>query len=87
MNRPFITFDPKHTGLPLRPANTKERNASDVELCCFKGKTILYFTGSDQVVAGDLQRATYEGTPKDLFAEFFPAKAEVDPVPPKHSGN
>lgn len=70
--RPFITFDMNHTHAPLRPANVKEVNASDVELCEWpKGKTFIYFTGSDQQYAGDLQYATYEGTPKDLLESFF----------------
>jgi len=71
VNRPFVTFDPQRTGLPLRPAKVTERNASDAELCYFDGKTIVYFTGSDQQVGGDLQWATYDGSPARLFASFF----------------
>ena len=48
-------FDSKHKNIPLINPSIGESNASDVELCYFQGKTILYFTGSDQSTAGDLQ--------------------------------
>ncbi len=70
-DRPFVTFDPKHKNLPLLKPEVVESNASDVELCYYKGKTIIYFTGSDQSTAGDLQTAEYAGTPAQLFAHFF----------------
>ncbi len=85
-NRPFVTFDPQRTGLPLRPEQAKECNASDAELCYFDGRTIVYFTGSDQQVGGDLQWATYDGTPRELLEAFFPSDAGVDRVPPNHQG-
>ena len=36
--RAFLTFDPTHDHLPLRPPELKEDNASDAELCEWKGK-------------------------------------------------
>jgi len=69
--RSFITFDPSHRNIPLIKPDIGESNASDVELCYFNGKTIIYFTGSDQTTAGDLQWATYDGTPGQLFECFF----------------
>jgi alpha-L-fucosidase len=69
--RSFVTFDPSHKNIPLIRPDIGESNASDVELCCFNGKTIIYFTGSDQTTAGDLQWATYDGTPEQLFEYFF----------------
>ena len=69
--RPFLTFDRTRKNLPLRPPDLHETNASDAELCYFRGKTIVYFTGSDQQVAGDLQWAEFEGTPRQLFEHFF----------------
>ena len=69
--RSFITFDSSHKNIPLIKPGISESNASDVELCYYKGKTILYFTGSDQTTAGDLQWATYDGTPRQLFEYFF----------------
>lgn len=69
--RPFVTFDPARGNLPLRPTAARETNASDAELCYFDGRTIVYFTGSDQQVAGDLQWATFEGTPRQLLEHYF----------------
>lgn len=76
--RPFLTFDRSHDHLPLRPPHLVETNASDAELCYFRGQTIVYFTGSDQQVAGDLQWATFDGTPRELFERFF-ADLPADP--------
>ncbi len=69
--RAFITFDSTHQNIPLIDPAISETNASDVELCYFDKKTILYFTGSDQTTAGDLQWASYNGTPRQLFEYFF----------------
>lgn len=70
-DRIFITFDPSHNKIPLHPPEVRECNASDVELCCFNGKTIIYFTGGDQHSCGDLQWGTYDGSMKELFEYFF----------------
>ena len=70
-DRPFLTFDRSKKNLPLRPPALEEKNASDAEVCYFRGKTLVYFTGSDQQVAGDLQRAEFAGTPRELFESFF----------------
>lgn len=85
-SRPFVSFDPAHRNIPLLDPAVMENNASDVELCYYKGKTILYFTGSDQTTAGDLQWATYDGTPRALFAHFFTKETESAAVP-THQGN
>ncbi|HZZ43403.1 MAG TPA: hypothetical protein VFE58_10740 [Tepidisphaeraceae bacterium] len=69
--RAFLKFDPTHDHIPLRPAQVKEDNASDAELCYWKGKTYILFTGSDQQYAGDLQWAEFDGTPRELFEGFF----------------
>ena len=69
--RSFVTYDPSHKNIPLISPDISENNASDVELCYYNGKTILYFTGSDQTTAGDLQWAVYDGTPEQLFEYFF----------------
>ncbi len=86
VDRPFVTFDPSHKNIPLINPEVTENNASDVELCYFKGQTILYFTGSDQTTAGDLQWATYDGTPRALFEHFFeglPAPAAAPAAGPQ----
>lgn len=85
-SRPFVTFDPSIRNIPLIDPGTPESNASDAELCYFKGQTILYFTGSDQTTAGDLQWATYEGTPAELFEHFF-ANREAAVQTPVHEGD
>lgn len=82
--RSFVTFDSSHKNIPLIKPDISESNASDVELCYYKGKTILYFTGSDQTTAGDLQWATYDGTPRQLFEYFFNDPEKKIAVPPGH---
>lgn len=85
--RPFVTFDSSHKNIPLIKPDISESNTSDVELCYFKGKTILYFTGSDQTTAGDLQWATFDGTPQKLFEQFFNDPEKKTSAPPAHQGN
>lgn len=85
-NRPFVTFDPSIRNIPLLSPGVAESNASDVELCYYRGQTILYFTGSDQTTAGDLQWATYKGTPRQLFEHFF-VKQTAEEKTPEHQGN
>ncbi|MBX7256117.1 MAG: hypothetical protein K1Y02_07120 [Candidatus Hydrogenedentes bacterium] len=70
-SRPFVTFNPKNTVHPLRPPEIRECNASDAELCAWKGRTIVYYTGGDQHLAGDLQWAEFDGTPRELLERFF----------------
>lgn len=77
--RPFVTFNPSNKVHPLRPANIRERNASDAELCAWKGKTLVYFTGGDQQLAGDLQWAEFDGPPCALLEHFYAEPAVVVP--------
>ena len=72
VNRPFITFDPEKTNLPLRPKPFRETNASDVELCLHNNQTVLYWTGGDQIRGGDLQWGIHDGKPGTLLELFFP---------------
>ena len=85
--RTFVTFDPSHKNIPLLKPGISESNASDVELCYYKGKTILYFTGSDQTTAGDLQWATFDGTPGQLFEYFFNDPDKQTVATPGHKGD
>jgi alpha-L-fucosidase len=71
VDRPFLTFDSSRSKMPLHPPDAVEINASDAELCYFGGRTIVYFTGGNQLVCGDLQRAEFAGTPRELFEKFF----------------
>lgn len=70
-SRPFATFDPENKVHSLRPANIRERNASDAEICYWRGKTRVYYTGGDQRYAGDLQHAEFDGTPRELLEAFY----------------
>jgi alpha-L-fucosidase len=70
-DRPFVTYNPANTVHPLMPPEARERNASDAEMCYWDGKTIVYFTGGIQKYAGDLQWATFEGTPRELLERFY----------------
>ncbi len=70
-DRPFLTYDPNRYTNPIHYPEVKECNASDVELCEWKGKTIIYFNGGDQINCGDLQYAEFDGTPRQLFESFF----------------
>jgi len=85
--RPFVTFNTNNTTLPLRPPNLHEQNASDAEVVYWKGKTLVYFTGSDQQLAGDLQTAEFNGTPRELFEYFFKLEDGADSITPEHGGD
>jgi alpha-L-fucosidase len=69
--RPVVTFQPENKVHPLRPDELRETNASDVEICAWQGKTIVYYTGGEQHYAGDLQYAEYPGTPQAFLEHFF----------------
>ena len=72
--RPFITYDSKRSMSYWEKGQlktVKEINASDVELCYWKGKTLVYFNGGDQQNSGDLQLAEFDGTPQKLFEKFY----------------
>jgi len=70
-DRPFITFDPTHRPDIECYPDVYERNASDAELCFWKGKTIVYFNGGNQLGVGDLQVAEFEGTPQALLEHYY----------------
>ncbi|NOY41976.1 MAG: hypothetical protein GXP26_09080 [Planctomycetes bacterium] len=78
-DRPFVTFNPKNKVHSLRPENIREVNASDAEVCHWKGKTLVYFTGGDQHFAGDLQLAEFKGSPAELFKYFYVDSPVVAP--------
>ena len=70
-DRPFVTFNPENLVHPVRSDTIHECNASDAEVVFWQGKTLVYFTGGDQHVAGDLQWAEFDGTPRALFERHF----------------
>lgn len=65
--RAVVTFNPQWTGR----RGVRESNASDVALCYHDGRTILFYTGANQREWGDLQWATFDGTPRELLEHFF----------------
>jgi len=79
VSRPFVTYQPESKVHPLRPHHIRERNASDAEICYFRGKTLVYYTGGDQQFSGDLQRAEFAGTPQELLEHFFTPEGAVVP--------
>ncbi|MCC6695373.1 MAG: alpha-L-fucosidase [Candidatus Hydrogenedentes bacterium] len=79
--RPFVTFNPENGVHPLRPAQIRESNASDAELCAWQGKTVVYYTGGDQHLAGDLQWAEFDGTPRKLLERFYEDSPMTTPSP------
>jgi len=82
LERPFITYDPTIKNMPLCKPEVHECNASDVELCYWQGKTIIYFTGGNQLFGGDLQLAEFDGTPAELLELYF-AEPELPLPSPK----
>lgn len=78
--RPFVTYNPENKVHELMPPDVRERNASDAELCYVDGKTLVYFTGGNQQLAGDLQWAEYDGTPQALLESFYAAPETVVPT-------
>lgn len=82
VTRPVATFNPENRVHRLRPPEIRERNASDVELCEWQGRTIVYYTGGDQQYAGDLQWADFDGSPQALLESFF---VELDDIRPSEN--
>ena len=79
-NRPVATYNPANDVFHLRPPGTKETNASDLEFCYWKGKTRIFYTGGDQLLAGDLQHAEFDGTPRDFLERFFVDVPSIEPT-------
>jgi hypothetical protein len=53
-------------------AQAKNINNSDVDLCEFKGKTILYYSWGNQQGTEFLAEAVYEGTLASFLRSYFP---------------
>jgi hypothetical protein len=53
-------------------ADAKNVNNSDVDLCEFKGKTVIYYSWGNQQGKEFLAEAVYEGTLADFLRSFFP---------------
>ena len=88
-DRPFVTFDTSRRNIPLLEPHLSEINASDPGVAFYNGRVVVYYTGSNQLVAGDLQWATFEGTKQELFERFFDGvdMHDSDSTPLKHDGD
>lgn len=49
-------------------------NNSDVDLCEFRGETVIYYSWGNQQGTEFLAEALYDGTLEEFFREFFPEK-------------
>ncbi len=57
-------------------AQAKNINNSDVDLCEFKGKTIIYYSWGNQQAKEFPAEAVYEGTLASFLKGFFPEGRE-----------
>jgi len=57
--------------IQITDQDVQEKNASDPSLIHYEGQVIVYFTGGNQTVAGDLQWATFNGTIQELMESFY----------------
>ncbi len=53
-------------------ARAKNVNNSDLDLCEYKGKTVIYYSWGNQQGTEFLAEAVYEGTLADFLRSFFP---------------
>ncbi len=60
--------------LQERVAKAKNHNNSDVDLCEFEGKTIIYYSWGNQQGVEHLAEAVYEGSLASFLRGFFPEK-------------
>ena len=58
-----------------RIAGAVDLNNSDVDLCEFEGRVVLYYSWGNQKGIEHLAEAVYHGTLADLFHAFFPDDA------------
>lgn len=79
-NRPFVTFDNDYKKVPLRESKVQEINASDPALTHYDGQVIVYFTGANQRVGGDLQWAVFNGNMNELMESYFAASFYREPL-------
>jgi len=68
--RPLVTWNAARPGPAFNPTSF-ERNASDVDMCEWQNKVLVYWNGGDQRTWGDLQSAEFHGTRRELLESFF----------------
>ena len=49
-------------------------NNSDIDLCEFQGKTVIYYSWGNQQGIEHLAEAVYDGTLAEFLRSFFPSK-------------
>jgi len=65
--------NPKLTSEQRRAiARAKDINNSDLDLCEFRGKTVIYYSWGNQQGNEFLAEAVYAGTLADFLRSFFP---------------
>jgi alpha-L-fucosidase len=64
--------NPNHRKERAHIQGAKNINNSDVEVCEFEGKTILYYSWGNQQGTEFLAHARYEGPVKEFLLGFFP---------------
>lgn len=57
-------------------AKAVDRNNSDIDLCEFNGKVVIYYSWGDQQGTEFLAEAVYDGTLESLLRGFFPRKGQ-----------
>ncbi len=60
-----------------RIATACNRNNSDVDLCEFEGRVVIYYSWGNQKGIEHLAEAVYHGTLESLLRGFFPSNREV----------
>ena len=78
--RPFLAPDRSHLFTCPREGRQiqmQETNISDAEICYWRGKTLVYFNGGDQLSSGDLQQAEFKGTPQELLERFYDEASRI----------
>jgi hypothetical protein len=65
--------NPKLTAVQRQAiAHAKNINNSDVDLCEYRGKTVIYYSWGNQQGKEFLAQAVYDGTLASLLRSFFP---------------
>ena len=75
------SFEDKYIANPKLTAEERERiskavniNNSDIDLCEFQGKTVIYYSWGNQQGIEHLAEAAYDGTLAKFLRSFFPEK-------------
>ena len=74
----YDEYEDKKIGSPFLTPRDREMienaldiNNSDMELCEFLGRTIIYYSWGDRLGTEFLAEACYEGSMKEFLTDFF----------------